>query len=97
MPLRSVIPVRQPQGSWLYRALLYLRRDFAAVAILLLVLLAVVFAAGGYCAWITQNWVPAALGALALPPAVGLLLFWSEYDWWLFKLGPRSELNLPMR
>lgn len=97
MSLRSVIPVRQPQGSWLYRALLYLRRDFAAVAILLLVLLAGVFAAGGYCAWITQSWLPAALGALALLPAFGLLLFWSEYDWWLFKLGPRGDLNLPMR
>ncbi|MDN6857736.1 hypothetical protein QO207_14150 [Pseudomonas sp. CAN2814] len=97
MPLRAVIPVRQPQGSLLYRGLLYLRRDFAYVAIPLLLALLGICAAGGYFAWLAQDWVPAALGALALLPAIGLLLFWSEYDWWLFKLGPRTQLNLPMR
>ena len=97
MPLRSVIPVRQPQGSLLYRALLHLRRDFAFVAVPVLLLLVGVCAAGCYYAWMMQDWVPAALGALALLPAFGLLLFWSEYDWWLFKLGPREELNLPIR
>ncbi|MFV3332056.1 hypothetical protein ACNFIA_14090 [Pseudomonas sp. NY15437] len=97
MPLRAVIPVRQPQGSLLYRALLHLRRDFAFVAVPLLLALLGVCAAGFYYAWITQNWVPAALGLLALLPAFGLLLFWSEYDWWLFKLGPRDDLNMPMR
>lgn len=97
MPLRAVIPVRQPQGSLLYRALLHLRRDFAFVAVPLLLTLLGVCAAGCYYAWITQNWVPAALGLLALLPAFGLLLFWSEYDWWLFKLGPRDDLNMPMR
>jgi len=97
MPLRSVIPVRQPQGSLLYRALLHLRRDFAFIAIPLLLVLVGACAAGAYYAWVIQNWVPAALGALALLTAFGLLLFWSEYDWWLFKLGPRGNLNMPMR
>ena len=95
MPLRSVIPVRQPQGSLLYRALLHLRRDFAFIAVPVLLVLVAICAAGGYYAWLTQDWVPAALGALALLPAFGLLLFWSEYDWWLFKLGPRGRLYIP--
>ena len=97
MPLRSVIPVRQPQGSLVYRALLRLRRDFIWIAIPLLLLLLAGCAAGCYFAWLLRHWLPAAGGALALFAAVALVLLWSEYDWWLFKLGRRGNLNLPMR
>ncbi|QRY79313.1 hypothetical protein JVX91_27740 [Pseudomonas sp. PDNC002] len=97
MPLRAVIPVRQPQGSLHYRVLLHMRRDFAWLAVPLLLLLLGGCAAGCYFAWVMQHWAPAVAGALSLLAAIGLVMFWSEYDWWLFKLGPRGNLNLPMR
>lgn len=97
MPLRAVIPVRQPQGSLLYRALLLMRRDFVWIAVPLLLVFLGGGAGGCYYALLTEQWAPAVAGALSLLAAVGLLLFWSEYDWWLFKLGPRGNLNLPMR
>ncbi|AGI25849.1 hypothetical protein ACYCAX_04550 [Pseudomonas sp. MT3] len=97
MPLRVIIPVRQPQGSLLYRVLLHLRRDFAWVAVPLLLLLLAGGAAGCYFAWLIRHWLPAAGAVAALLLAVGLLLFWGEYDWWLFKLGPREDVNLPLR
>ena len=97
MPLRSVIPVRQPQGSLRYRVLLHMRQDFVWIAIPLLLLLLAASAAGCYYAWLLQHWAPAAGAALAMLAAMGLVLFWSEYDWWLFKLGPRGNLNMPMR
>lgn len=97
MPLRAIIPARQPQGSRLYRVLLRLRGGFVWVAVPLLLALLAVCAAAGYYAWQLQQWLPAVGAAVALLGAVALLLFWTEYDWWLFKLGPREQLNLPMR
>ncbi|MCP8463240.1 hypothetical protein NK553_04685 [Pseudomonas sp. ZM23] len=97
MPLKTIIPLRQPQGSLLYRLLLRLHAGFAWVAVPLLLALGAAGAAAGYFAWQLRYWPLAVAAVLALLGMVALMLLWSEYDWWLFKLGPRKQPNLPIR
>ncbi|KAF1052271.1 MAG: hypothetical protein GAK43_02014 [Stenotrophomonas maltophilia] len=97
MSLNSVVPVRRARGSWVYRLLLLLRRPFAWIGPLLA--LALLASASG-CAWMyfmreaPGMW--AGGGALGLALELPLLLLWGEYDWWLYKLGPRDRLEMPL-
>ncbi|MCY1399912.1 hypothetical protein D3C76_1077810 [compost metagenome] len=96
MTCKSPLSDRQSQGSWIFRLLLRIRRVFAWLAPVLMLALGVGGAACAFLAWEQANLLFGAIALLAFGCALLIAVLWSEYDWWLFKLGPRDGLDMPI-
>ncbi|ABR83578.1 TPA: hypothetical protein L6B08_05315 [Pseudomonas aeruginosa] len=83
------------EGSWLFRQLV-LAQPFIRQSGLILAELGLLLALGlAYLCWHQGNRWYAAGAVLALLGSVLLVVARRNYDWWLFKLGPRGRLYIP--
>ena len=83
------------QGSPVFRLLLRVRRVFVWIAPMLVLALVIAGAASAFFAWQKADLLLGSVSLLAFAVAVVLGVLWSEYDWWLFKLGPRDSVDIP--
>ncbi|SDH64364.1 hypothetical protein [Pseudomonas panipatensis] len=96
MSLHPILPERRPQGSWLFRLLLRGRPLFLLAGPLLGMALFGLGCLGLYQAWLTEAPLYGVGAVLAWLGAGSVAVLCSEYDWWLFKLGPSDSLEWPL-
>lgn len=83
------------EGSWLFRQMVQ-AQPFIRQSGLVLAELGLLLALGlGYLCWQEgSRWYAVGAG-LALLGSLLLVVVRHNYDWWLFKLGPRGRLYIP--
>ncbi|WP_143503975.1 hypothetical protein [Pseudomonas sp. LAMO17WK12:I10] len=99
LSMRIIIfrPTSQLKGSWLFNMLLRLDRVIYWFAPSLSMLMGVAGIALCFFGWQQRLILTGGAGVVLLLLAGGLIMLWSNYDWWLFKLSPQRGLNIPLK
>ncbi|CAI8924530.1 Inner membrane protein [Pseudomonas chlororaphis] len=90
-------PTSHLKGSWLFNMLLRLDRVIYWFAPSLAMLMGVAGIALCFFGWQQRLMLTGWGGVVLLLLAGGLIMLWSNYDWWLFKLSLQRGLNIPLK